>query len=60
MLPLGGLLMTIFAGWIMKADHVEEELGLSPLAYRIWRFLIRYITPFAIIAIFMSLLGVFN
>jgi len=60
MLPLGGLLMTIFAGWIMKTDHVEEELGLNPRAYRIWRFLIRYITPLAIIAIFMSLLGVFN
>ena len=60
LLPLGGLLMTIFAGWVMKSSHVEDELGLSSWAYRIWRFLIRYMTPFAIIAIFLFMLGLFN
>lgn len=60
MLPLGGLLMTLFAGWLMYPDHVEDELGLGRKAYAVWRFLIRYITPLAIVAIFLFLLGVFN
>lgn len=60
MLPLGGLLMTLFAGWIMFTDHVKEELGLGEKAYAVWRFIIRYITPLAIVAIFLFLLGLFN
>ncbi len=60
LLPLGGLLMTLFAGWVMYTGHVEEELGLGCRAYAAWRFIIRYITPLAIVAIFLFLLGVFN
>lgn len=60
LLPLGGLLMTLFAGWVMYTGHVEEELGLGSRAYAAWRFIIRYITPLAIVAIFLFLLGVFN
>ena len=60
MLPLGGFLMTIFAGWVMYADHVQDELGLGAKTYNIWRFIIRFITPLAIIAIFLFLLGLFN
>ena len=60
MLPLGGFLMTIFAGWVMYTDHVQDELGLDTRTYNIWRFIIRFITPLAIIAIFLFLLGLFN
>jgi NSS family neurotransmitter:Na+ symporter len=55
MLPAGGLMMTLFAGWVMYAGHVREELGLGPKTYRLWRFIIRYITPLAIVAIFLSM-----
>lgn len=57
MLPLGGLMMAIFAGWIMRPHHVQEELGLNESNYAIWRFIIRYISPVAILAILISLLG---
>lgn len=57
MLPLGGLMMAIFAGWIMRAHHVQDELGLKGPAYAVWRFIIRYISPVAILAILISLLG---
>ncbi|PKO53080.1 MAG: sodium-dependent transporter [Betaproteobacteria bacterium HGW-Betaproteobacteria-2] len=57
LLPLGGLLMALFAGWVMRTQHVREELGLQPLTYAIWRFIIRYISPLAIIVIFLSLIG---
>lgn len=57
LLPLGGLSMAIFAGWVMKTLHVEDELGLSAPLYRAWRFTIRFVSPLAIVAIFLYLLG---
>lgn len=57
MLPLGGLLMALFAGWVMKTHHVREELGISPSAYALWRFTIRFISPLAICGIFLYLFG---
>lgn len=60
LLPLGGLMMAVFAGWIMRTQHVREELGLQPRAYAAWRFIIRYISPLAIVLIFLSLIGLFG
>ncbi len=57
LLPLGGLLMAIFAGWVMKTLHVQEELGIATPHYLLWRFTIRFISPLAIIAIFLYLFG---
>lgn len=57
LLPLGGLLMALFAGWVMKTHHVQEELHVSALPYRLWRFTIRFVSPLAIIAIFLYLFG---
>jgi neurotransmitter:Na+ symporter, NSS family len=34
LLPLGGLLMAIFAGFVMRKDHVREELGLTVKAVK--------------------------
>ncbi len=58
LLPLGGLMMAIFAGWIMRPDHVQDELGLRTGAFQTWRFIIRYVSPVAIVMIFLFLLGI--
>lgn len=57
LLPLGGLLMAIFAGWVMRTEHVREELGLTARMYPVWRFTLRYVSPLAIVAIFLYLFG---
>lgn len=57
LLPLGGLLMALFAGWVMKTPHVQEELNVGAWPYRLWRFTIRFVSPLAIIAIFFYLFG---
>ena len=46
MLPLGGLLIAIYAGRVVSRESLAEELGIgnSP-AFRAWRFLLRYVTP---------------
>ncbi|MFT6051822.1 MAG: NSS family neurotransmitter:Na+ symporter [Halioglobus sp.] len=52
LLPLGGLLIAVFAGWIVTADATRDELGsLNRLGYSIWRFLIRYVVPPALLVI---------
>ena len=55
MLPLGGLLIAIFVGWAMPSPDCRDELGLADsLAYRLWRFLLRYLCPIAVGGILLS------
>lgn len=57
MLPVGGLLMAVFAVWIMHAAHAQEELALKARGYRLWLFTTRWIAPAAIILVFLNLFG---
>ncbi|MEX1199853.1 MAG: sodium-dependent transporter [Methylophaga sp.] len=58
MLPLGGLLIAIFAGWVMRRANSEEELAIKPaFLFHGWRFLVRYIAPLAILVVFVNLTG---
>ena len=58
MLPLGGLVVAIFTGWVMTKKVTEEELQTSGLVYGIWRFAIRWFTPIAVSIVFLHLIGV--
>jgi NSS family neurotransmitter:Na+ symporter len=58
MLPLGGLFIAIFAAWLMRESSSRDELATYPLLYRGWRFLTRYVTPVAVIIVFLSAIGV--
>jgi NSS family neurotransmitter:Na+ symporter len=60
MLPLGGLLMAVFATWIMRREASAEELELSPPHYALWRFLTRYVAPLGILVIFLYGLGIIS
>lgn len=61
MLPLGGLLIAIFAGWVMRSEHTQNELAFKfSTLYFEWRFLVRYVTPVSIVIIFASLIGLFG
>jgi len=44
LLPLGGFLMAVFAGWVISSQMVVSELGDGQVM-RIWRFLIRWFVP---------------
>ncbi len=51
MLPIGGLLIAIFCGWFLSRKESLDEirvLGGNIIVYRFWRFIIRYVTPFAV------------
>ena len=57
LLPLGGLLIAIFAGWFMSRESSREELDLkSEGMYKLWYFLLRWPVPVAVaIILFMGL-----
>jgi len=59
MLPAGGLLIAVFAGWRMARTSTVDELGLGDgVFYSIWRFLVQVVAPIGVIAIFLHALGV--
>jgi NSS family neurotransmitter:Na+ symporter len=58
MLPLGGLLIGVFAAWIMKRQTSIEELGMGDgPAYKIWSVLVRYVTPVGVGLVFLKSVG---
>lgn len=58
MLPLGGLLISVFTGWYMSRIAVREELALHPQwLHRLWFVLIRYVAPVGIGLVFLNLVG---
>ncbi len=60
MLPLGGLFIALFAAWMMKSSSTANELALEEkgMAYTSWWFLVRFVTPVAVIIIFLNVIGV--
>jgi NSS family neurotransmitter:Na+ symporter len=59
MLPLGGLIMAIFVGYIIEKQRVESVLKPQlGFAFGLWYFSLRYITPVAMFIVMLSLMGV--
>jgi len=48
MLPLGGVLVAVFAGWIVSRESAVDELGISGAGFRLWRFLVRFLIPIVV------------
>lgn len=42
-LPLGGLLIAIFAAWVMPEAAARRALGVTPGAFALWRGLVRWV-----------------
>ena len=59
MLPIGGLLITLFVGYVIKREVIDFEMqGTSDKVMEVWQFTIRYIAPFAISLVFI--MGVYD
>lgn len=59
LLPMGGLLVCIFAAWLMSDSSRRDELKIKHEgAYRLWLFMAKYVTPIGVVLIFLHVLGV--
>jgi|TARA_B110000003_G_C16640600_1_gene529994 NSS family neurotransmitter:Na+ symporter len=59
MLPISGLLITLFVGYIIKRDVIDFEMqGTSARVMQVWELTIKYIAPFAIALVFI--MGVYD
>ncbi|MCW8883670.1 MAG: sodium-dependent transporter, partial [Motiliproteus sp.] len=55
LLPAGGFFIAILVGWRITPSISRDELHLTTVnGYMIWHFLLRYISPVAVLVIFIA------
>lgn len=48
-LPINGILVALFSGWLMMHEPAGRDIGFANEAqFRFWRFLVRYVIPLAL------------
>ncbi|HWS70205.1 MAG TPA: sodium-dependent transporter [Steroidobacteraceae bacterium] len=58
MLPLGGLMVALMAGWALSREVVLRESGIgSGTWFKLWYGTIRYIVPLALGVVFLAIQG---
>jgi len=62
LLPIGGLLISLFIGWVYGKDKIEYELSNQNIL-KVWyihilMILIKYVAPIAILMVFLNGLGI--
>mgnify|MGYP000267556615 CR=1 FL=1 len=60
LMPLGGILVAVFVGYVMDRQIVENSLKplMGNFFYSIWLISIRYITPIAITVLMLKEIGI--
>jgi len=59
MLPLGGILIAIFVGWIMNQEQTRKDIGIaSDTVYTAWIWAVRVIAPVSIVIVFANSVGI--
>ncbi len=57
MLPLGGLLIALFAGWVLRDGILREQLdGMPQWGFTVWRWLLRVLCPLLVAAVLINAL----
>jgi NSS family neurotransmitter:Na+ symporter len=54
LMPIGGMLVAIFAGWFLKSDLALDEFsGIDLAIFKVWRFFIKFVSPVLVAAVFV-------
>lgn len=53
MLPLGGLLIGLFVGWVLPRKLLVEQLEMPALWLNLWLLLVRFVAPLGVLAVFV-------
>lgn len=62
LLPIGGLAIALFTGWVMTTRLARDEIEKGSVRFHLfpfWRFLIRYVSPILVAIVFLSRSGLF-
>jgi neurotransmitter:Na+ symporter, NSS family len=54
LMPVGGVMVCVMAGWSLSRALVAQELGLPGHAFDMWRSAVRYIVPAGVVILFIS------
>ncbi|WP_040724911.1 sodium-dependent transporter [Thiomicrorhabdus sp. Kp2] len=54
MLPLGGLLMAVFAAWVLSEDARQEQLPMSEWMMNKFVLVLKWVAPIAVMVVFAS------
>lgn len=55
LLPVGGMLIALFAGWVLPLSVIGSELGLDrPWVRILWRALVGVVAPLGVFAVLLS------
>ncbi len=59
LLPLGGIVIAVFAGWVMQRAFSHNELYDGPVTiwYRLWLLLVRFVVPITLFLVFLDMLN---
>jgi len=61
MLPLGGLFIALFAGWVMDRHSTEQEFSFqNRYLYSAWHIMVRYVSPVLVFFVFVNITGIFK
>jgi NSS family neurotransmitter:Na+ symporter len=44
----------------MRDSSTRDELNTRETVYRLWHFLVKYVTPVAVIIVFLNVIGVIH
>jgi neurotransmitter:Na+ symporter, NSS family len=59
MLPVGGLVMSVFVGYVLERSRVEATLRHQLGAfYGLWRFSLRYVAPAGLVVVMLNQMGI--
>jgi len=62
LLPLGGLLIAIFTGWVLTTRLARGEIEKGAVRFQLypaWHFLIKYVSPILVALVFLNKIGLF-
>ena len=61
-LPLGGLLIALFTGWVLTTRLARDEIEKGEVRFHLypaWHFLIKYVSPVLVAMVLLNKMGVF-
>ena len=61
LLPLGGLLITVFTGWVLTTRLAKSEIEKGEVRfhfYPVWHFLIKYVSPVHVAIVLLHTVGI--